>query len=121
MNIAVPSSIKVNITGEFQDFVGPKDLILHLIGKISAKGANFRVIEFHGETVRRMPTSGRLVICNMSVEAGATAGIVPADEETSRYLREEAGVQEEIEAVVPDPDAVYDQVIEIDVQTWSRR
>jgi 3-isopropylmalate/(R)-2-methylmalate dehydratase large subunit len=115
VNIAVPPTIKVNIKGEFQKFVGPKDLILHLIGKISAKGANFRVIEFHGETVRMMPTSGRLVICNMSVEAGATAGIVPADEETARYLREEAGVQEPIGAVGPDSDARYDRVIDIDV------
>jgi 3-isopropylmalate/(R)-2-methylmalate dehydratase large subunit len=115
VNIAVPPTIKVNIKGEFQKFVGPKDLILHLIGKISAKGANFRVIEFHGETVRMMPTSGRLVICNMSVEAGATAGIVPADEETARYLREEAGVQGPIGAVGPDSDARYDRAVDIDV------
>ena len=55
----------------------PKDLILHLIGRLSAEGANFKVLEFHGDTIRRMPTSGRLVICNMAVEAGATSGIVP--------------------------------------------
>jgi 3-isopropylmalate/(R)-2-methylmalate dehydratase large subunit len=115
VNIAVPSTIKVNVTGEFQDYVGPKDLILYLIGKISANGANFRVIEFHGEAVRRMPTSGRLVICNMSVEAGATAGIVPADAETARYLREEAGVLDPVEPVVPDSDAEYAQIIDVDV------
>ena len=73
------------------------------------------MIEFHGETIRRMQTSGRLVICNMSVEAGATAGIVPADEETLRYLREEAGVQNPPAPVLPDPDAVYVQVVKIDV------
>ena len=92
LNVEVPATIKVVVRGTFPGFVGPKDLILHLIGKISAQGANFRVLEFHGETIRKMPTSGRLVLCNMSVEAGATAGIVPADDETVRYLREEAGV-----------------------------
>jgi len=115
LNVEVPPTIKVVVTGRFRKFVGPKDLILHLIGKITAQGANFKVLEFHGETVHRMSTSGRLVLCNMAVEAGATAGIVPADEETARYLREEAGVTEPVEAVVPDPDASYEQVIEIKV------
>src|SRR3990172_13438754 len=62
-----------------------------------------------------MSTSGRLVLCNMSVEAGATSGIVPADEETRRYLREEAGVKGKIDFVTPDVDASYEQVIDIDV------
>ena len=115
LNVEVPPTIKVVVKGRFKKFVGPKDLILHLIGKISAQGANFKVLEFHGETISRMSTSGRLVICNMSVEAGATAGIVPADEETTRYLREEAGVTDPIEPVLPDADAAYEQVIEINV------
>ncbi len=115
VNVEVPATIKVIVKGRFQPFVGPKDLILHLIGKLTAQGANFKVLEFHGPTIKSMPTSGRLVICNMSVEAGATAGIVPADQETIRYLREEAGVKGAIKPVTPDPDATYDQVIEIDV------
>lgn len=115
LNIEVPATIKVIVKGTFKKFVGPKDLILHLIGRLSAQGANFKAIEFHGPTIRSMRTSGRLVICNMSVEAGATAGIVPADRETIRYLRSEAGVKGKIEVVTPDRDAVYDQVIEIDV------
>ena len=61
-----------------------------------------------------MSTSGRLVICNMAVEAGATAGIVPADEETLRYLKEEAGVTDKIETFAGDDDAVYEQTVEID-------
>ena len=61
-----------------------------------------------------MPTSGRLTVCNMSVEAGATSGIVPPDAETLRYLKDVAGVQGTVAAFGPDPDAVYDQVIEID-------
>ncbi len=96
VNVEVPASIKVVADGEFQPAVGPKDLILYLIGMISAEGANFQVIEFHGRAINHMSTSGRLVLCNMSVEAGATCGIVPADEETARYLREEAGVTEAV-------------------------
>ncbi len=115
LNVEVPATIKVNVKGKFKKFVGPKDLILHIVGKISSQGANFKAIEFHGPTIRSMSTSGRLVICNMSVEAGATAGVVPADKETVRYLREEAGVKGKIELVTPDPDAVYEQMIDIDV------
>jgi 3-isopropylmalate/(R)-2-methylmalate dehydratase large subunit len=115
LNVEVPATIKVVVTGRFKKFVGPKDLILHLIGKISAQGANFKVLEFHGEAIRRMSTSGRLVLCNMAVEAGATAGIVPADEETARYLREEAGVTDPLEFVASDPDAAYESVVEINV------
>ncbi|HBB66745.1 MAG: 3-isopropylmalate dehydratase large subunit [Elusimicrobia bacterium GWA2_56_46] len=114
LNVEVPGTIKVVVSGKFPEHVYPKDLILHLIGKISAEGANYKAIEFHGEAIRNMPTSGRLVLCNMSVEAGATAGIVPPDEETQRYLREEAGVKEPLELFGPDPDAVYERVVEID-------
>ena len=115
LNVEVPATIKVVVSGKFQKFVGPKDLILHLIGKISAQGANFKVLEFHGETISKMSTSGRLVLCNMAVEAGATAGIVPADQETANYLREEAGVMESIELIGPDADARYESVVEINV------
>lgn len=119
LNIPVPPTIKVVVNGSFPKHVKPKDLILYLIGKISAEGANFKVIEFHGETIRNMSTSGRLVICNMTVEAGATSGIVVPDGETVRYLREEAGVSDDINLIKPDEDAEYDQVIEIDVSNLS--
>ena len=115
VNIEVPATIKVVVEGDFPPMVGPKDLILHLIGKLTAQGANYKVLEFHGGTIRRMSTSGRIAICNMSVEAGATSGIVPGDEETVRYLREEAGVTEAIACVTPDVDAVYIRTVEIDV------
>lgn len=119
LNVEVPATIKVIVNGKFKNYVGPKDLILYLIGKITAQGANFKVIEFHGDTIKNMSMSGRLVICNMSMEAGATSGIVPPDEETLRYLKEEAGVKEKIELISPDKDAVYDQVIEIDAGSIS--
>jgi 3-isopropylmalate/(R)-2-methylmalate dehydratase large subunit len=115
VNIEVPATIEVEVSGRFKPYVGPKDLVLHLIGKVGAEGANFRVMEFHGETIRGMSTSGRLVLCNMSVEAGATSGIVPADAETERYLREEAGVRGPIVPVRPDPDAEYAQKLSLEV------
>jgi len=114
LNVEVPPTIKVVINGELPKYVSPKDIILHLIGKISAEGANFKVLEFHGSTIKNMSTSGRLTICNMAVEAGATSGIVPADEETVRYLRDVAGVKGEIDMIQPDEDAIYHQVVEID-------
>jgi len=114
-NVEVPGSIKVVLQGEMPKGVYPKDIILHLIGTISAQGANFRVLEFHGPAAKAMPTSGRLVLSNMSVEAGATAGIFPSDAETIRYLRHEAGVNEPIDIVEPDFDAAYEKTVEIDV------
>jgi 3-isopropylmalate/(R)-2-methylmalate dehydratase large subunit len=115
LNVEVPATIRVNVRGRFAPGVYPKDLILHLIGRLTAEGANFKVIEFGGETIRDMSTSGRLVLCNMSVEAGATGGVVPPDGETQRYLREEAHVSTAVEMFGPDADALYEQTIDIDV------
>jgi 3-isopropylmalate/(R)-2-methylmalate dehydratase large subunit len=119
LNVEVPETIKVRVSGEFQSRVSPKDLILHIIGILSAEGAAFKVIEYHGETIRRMSTSGRLVLCNMSVEAGATAGIVPPDSVTVGYLKEEAGVSVEMPLIKPDPDASYDRTVDVDVSNLA--
>ena len=119
LNVEVPETIKVHVRGEFKPHVSPKDFILHLIGVLSAEGAAFKVIEYHGEAIRQMSTSGRLVLCNMSVEAGATAGIVPPDSETIGYLQEEAGTAVEMPLIAPDPDASYDQTVEMDVSNLS--
>jgi len=118
-NVEVPDTLKVVVKGRFPERVLPKDLILHLIGAISAEGANFKVIEFHGPAIKEMSTSGRLTICNMTVEAGATSGIVPPDEETTRYLRQEAGVSDDLDMVAPDGDADYARVVEIDASTLA--
>ena len=114
MNVEVPATIKVEVTGALPDLVTPKDLILQLVGRLGSGGATFHVLEFHGETIRAMPTSGRLTLCNMAVEAGATSGIVPADEETLRYLREEAGVTEYVDMMVSEPDAPYERIVQLD-------
>ncbi len=119
LNVEVPETIKIVVDGEFSEGVSAKDLILYLIGLLTAEGANYRVLEFHGETIRKMGMDQRLVLCNMAVEAGATAGVIPSDAETERYLREVAGLQCEIDRVQPDPDAVYADVVEVDVSQLS--
>jgi 3-isopropylmalate/(R)-2-methylmalate dehydratase large subunit len=119
LNVEVPRTIRVEVTGAFPPGVGAKDLVLQLVGLLTAEGANFRVLEFHGETIRTLSTSGRLTLCNMSVEAGATSGIVPADGETLHYLRGVAGVTEALEPVLADADAVYERTLAIDVSSLA--
>jgi 3-isopropylmalate/(R)-2-methylmalate dehydratase large subunit len=119
VNVEVPATIKVNVSGVLPPMIGPKDLILHLVGTLGAAGATFRVLEFHGSAIRSMSTSGRLTLCNMAVEAGATSGIVPADAETLRYLKDEAGVIEAIHPVTPDFDAAYERTVEVDVSSLA--
>lgn len=119
VNVEVPATIRVVVNGALPELVGPKDLILHLVGTLGAAGATFRVLEFHGSAIAAMPTSGRLTLCNMAVEAGATSGIVPADAETLRYLRDEAGVHETVSPVVSDRGAEYERVVEVDVSTLA--
>ncbi len=82
----VPETIRVDVTGNFPRRVGPKDLILDIAGRIGADGATYQAIEFTGETFRTMEMPGRMTCCNMAVEMGAKAGIVPPDEITFRYL-----------------------------------
>ncbi len=115
VNIQVPGTIRVNLWGAPPAMVSAKDVILHLVGTLGAAGATFRVLEFHGEALAALNTSARLTLCNMAVEAGATSGIVPADAETERYLRDEAGVAEAIEPVLPDPDAAYERTVDVDL------
>jgi len=114
LNIEVPATIRIEVKGEFREYVSAKDLILHIIGRLTAEGANFKVLEFCGSAIESLSMCGRLVLANMSVEAGATAGIVPADTITLEYLRK-AGVNGHIEPVVPDKDAAYERSLEIDL------
>ena len=117
LNVEVPATIKVVIDGKMPEGVYPKDIILYLIGKLTNQGANYKVLEFHGSTVKNMDTSGRLTLSNMSVEAGATAGIFPPDDETVRYLREVANYKGDIDRIQPDTDAEYIQTININIES----
>jgi 3-isopropylmalate/(R)-2-methylmalate dehydratase large subunit len=117
LDVEVPPTIRVEVAGRLRPHVGAKDLILQIVGRLGADGAGGRVIEFHGPAIREMSIAGRLVLCNVAAEAGATSAIVPADEETVRYLRGEAGVTDPILPVLPDPDAVYERQFTIDATT----
>src|SRR3989338_1756727 len=102
LNVTVPETIKILVSGKFQEYVSAKDLILHIIKKLTAQGANFKALEFHGQAIRDLAMTDRMVLSNMAFEAGATAGIIPPDKETIRYLREVAGVTDDIELFTAD-------------------
>jgi len=116
--LRVPDSFKIHVTGKLQNGVFPKDLILYIIGLIGADGADYRSLEFCGDTIENMDMSGRLTLCNMAVEAGAKAGIVASDDVTYEYLKE-YGRPEKFRKIAPDNDAVYEKIIEIDVSELS--
>ena len=114
LNVEVPATIKVVVTGRFKKFVGPKDLILHLIGKISAQG---RELQGAGVPRRDHPQHVNLRPAGAVQHGGRGRARRQASSRRTRrrlrYLREEAGVTDTIEPVLPDPDAVYESVIEI--------
>jgi 3-isopropylmalate/(R)-2-methylmalate dehydratase large subunit len=114
--LRVPESIKVLVSSSFQKGVYAKDLILHLIGLIGADGATYQALEFAGDTIGRMSISERLTVANMSVEAGAKAGLFAADEITHDYLiKQERG--DHYQPISPDADASYVRTINIDAST----
>ncbi|MDO8635093.1 MAG: aconitase/3-isopropylmalate dehydratase large subunit family protein, partial [Dehalococcoidia bacterium] len=110
----VPESFKIDISGKFRKGVFAKDFILYLIGKIGADGATYKGLEFVGEGASRMSIAERLTVANMAIEAGAKVGIFPSDELTSRFL-EERGRGEKFIPLVPDEDAIFEAVYEIDL------
>ena len=83
----VPETVRATVTGAFPERVGPKDLILSIVGDIGADGATYRAVEFGGEAVSGMGMPGRMTLCNMAIEMGAKAGIVPPDATTWEYVR----------------------------------
>jgi 3-isopropylmalate/(R)-2-methylmalate dehydratase large subunit len=109
----VPEVIKLNVTGRFQNFVTPKDLILNIIGQIKADGAIYNGIEFAGPTMGNTSVDGRMVLCNMAVEMGAKTGIIESDETTLNYVR--SRTKEPFESVKSDPDTDYKEVLDMDV------
>ena len=110
----VPESIQVIASGDFAEGVYAKDLILHLIGQIGADGATYKALEFSGAAVDNMSISERLTIANMAVEAGAKAGLFPADNTTRDYLASQ-GRGDHYQPVFPDADAIYERTININV------
>jgi 3-isopropylmalate/(R)-2-methylmalate dehydratase large subunit len=120
-----PKAMKLEFSGSLPLGVTAKDVILGAIGRIGVSGGVGHVIEYAGEVIRDLPMSGRMTICNMSIEAGARAGMVAPDDTTFAYLegRPAAPAGAEWEraldrwrALPSDPDATYDAVVEIDVR-----
>ena len=114
--LKIPETIKFNVEGKFPNYVTPKDLILHIIGKVGADGAIYKTAEFTGQTIRDMSIAGRMTICNMAVEMGAKNGIVEPDEETIKFLKPRVPKgKAQIDGWKSDADAKYEKTIEIDV------
>ena len=109
----VPSAIQVNLTGKLRPYVSGKDVILTLIGRIGVDGALYKSMEFTGEGIAELSMDDRFTIANMAIEAGAKNGIFPVDAQTEEYLKEHC--KKEYKVYEADEDAVYDDVIEIDL------
>jgi len=82
-----PRTFAINVNGTLRPGVTAKDLILAIIGKIGVSGGTGHVIEYRGDTIRALEMDGRMTVCNMSIEAGARAGMIAPDETTYAYLR----------------------------------
>ena len=109
----VPPAIKFVLKGKLQPWVSGKDVILHIIGRIGVDGALYKSMEFTGEGLQSLSMDDRLTICNMAIEAGAKNGIFPVDEKTMAYI--ETRVTRPVSVFEADPDAEYEQEIEIDL------
>ena len=109
----VPSAIKFNLTGSLSPVCSGKDVILTIIGMIGVDGALYKSMEFTGPGVASLTMDDRLCICNMAIEAGAKNGIFPVDAVTEAYMKGRCERKPVIYAA--DPDAEYEQVIEIDL------
>ncbi|MGH6989646.1 MAG: 3-isopropylmalate dehydratase large subunit [Stellaceae bacterium] len=123
-----PKNMKVEVSGGLGFGVGAKDLILAVIGQIGIAGGTGHVIEYAGEAVRKLSMEGRMTVCNMSIEAGARAGLVAPDETTFEYLKgrsfaPKAGQWEQAVAfwrtLPSDPGAQYDKSVTLDATTIS--
>jgi 3-isopropylmalate/(R)-2-methylmalate dehydratase large subunit len=123
-----PKSMRIEVSGALSEGVTAKDLALGIIGHIGTDGATAHVIEYTGEAVRGLSMEGRMTLCNMSIEAGARAGMVAPDEITFAYLHgrrfaPQGGDWEKAIAgwrdLPSDPGAHYDQVIEIDASALA--
>jgi 3-isopropylmalate/(R)-2-methylmalate dehydratase large subunit len=108
----VPSTLRIEVAGELRPWISAKDLILHLIGRLGAAGADYRAVEFDGPAIRRMSVASRMVLANLAMEMGAKVAFTPVDEILLDYLRPR--VAEKLTAIAPDADANYERVIRMD-------
>ena len=111
--VLVPETLRFNLHGKLSGGVYARDLILYIIGKISANGANYKAMEFGGDGLKTLSISDRIALCNLCVEAGAKTGLCEVDEKTMAYLAEHG--REPKYVFAPDADAVYAEVFDIDL------
>jgi 3-isopropylmalate/(R)-2-methylmalate dehydratase large subunit len=116
----VPATIRIEVDGELGPWVSAKDLILYIIGRLGADGADYRAVEFDGPVIRQFSVASRMVLTNLAMEMGAKVAFTPVDGELIDYLGERTGRRIPISASVePDVDAQYEKVIEIDADAIS--
>lgn len=113
--LLVPETIRFNLTGKLPEGVFARDLILTIIGKISANGANYKAMEFGGEGLHTLSMADRISVCNLCVEAGAKTALMEVDDIALDYLKEHG--REPKACFKSDDDAVFSQVIDIDLST----
>ncbi len=109
----VPKALKFNLVGRPAEFIGGKDVILHLIGLIGVDGASYMSMEFGGPGIAALSMDDRFTMANMAIEAGAKNGIFPADETALSYARSHGARR--ISVFEPDEDAGFERTFEIDL------
>ena len=113
----VPQTFRFNLTGKLDEPVTAKDVILHLIGKMGADGCDYRCTEFVGPIVDSLSISGRMTMCNMSMEMGAKAGVTFPDDKTKDYLK--GRTSKAWEPVTSDQDADVEKMFDMDLTGLS--
>lgn len=114
--ITMPKMVCINLSGKLQPWVSAKDVILEVLRIMSVKGGVGKIIEYGGEGVKNLTVPERATITNMGAELGATTSIFPSDEITKAFLKAQ-GREEDWTELKPDGDAVYDEVIDIDLSS----
>lgn len=104
--LKVPTSYRIEVTGQLGAHVYSKDVFLHLCGRITADGATYMSMEFLGDSVDAMGVESRAVLSNMAIEAGGKCGLCAADEKTREFLSR-YGRSDEYAPLTPDPEADY--------------
>lgn len=116
--ITMPQTVFVNLTGKLPPFVSAKDVILKVLQILSVKGGVGKIIEYGGEGVKTLSVPERATITNMGAELGATTSVFPSDEITRAFLKAQ-GREDDWTEILPDEDAVYDRVIDIDLSSLT--
>lgn len=112
--IKVPKIYRINLINSLKPAANAKDLILYILGELTVKGGTGYIMEYTGPGVKSLSVTDRATICNMGAELGATTSIFPSDENTKAYLRSQGREKDYVE-LSADPDAFYDETIEIDL------